>query len=179
MGFIHLLFYRSFLFILFSLCLLSACSNRSNTNPVQIFPTVIKTETIPQIPTLTRQDTLTPVVTGDSDHNNNGGITLGEDSKILPIPPYDVKVALNQECVEVIWQGTGVDNIVLYKIYRRSKGAQGWDFINTVPVQNDNKGVYRFCDLKASNQASIYEYAVAAQDHYGNESQKSDPKAMN
>ena len=158
--------HRSFYHFLSSLILvylLSAC----NYNPGAI-STVSSTPTqqSSQIPTATQPD------------NNSGGINLGQDSLIPPIPPGQLTVVSTQDCPELKWQGTGSDIIVLYNIYRRQINTETWNLIATVPMKGDNQGSYTFCDKTIEDQLSIYEYAVSAQDHYGNESNLSEPTSI-
>ena len=68
------------------------------------------------------------------------------------------------------WQGTGEDIVVFYKVYRRQIHTDQWDLIGTVPVAGDNQGGYEFRDVTIASAPSAFEYAVSAQDHYGNES---------
>ncbi len=77
-----------------------------------------------------------------------------------------------------MWQGTGSDIIVFYKVYRRQINTESWDLITTIPMEGDNRGNYTFCDKTIEDQFSSYEYAISAQDHYGNESNLSEPKAI-
>lgn len=111
--------------------------------------------------------------------NNSAGINLTQDSRIPPIPPGQFTVVSTQDCPELNWQGTGSDIIVSYKIYRRQINTKIWDLIATVPMIGYNRGSYTFCDKAIEYQLSFnYEYAVSAQDHYGNESELSEPQAV-
>jgi hypothetical protein len=109
---------------------------------------------------------------------NNGGINLTQDSLIPPIPPGQITVVSTQDCPELQWQGTGSDIIISYKIYRRQINTETWNLIATVPMKGDNRGSYTFCDKTIEDQISFYEYAISAQDHYGNESDLSEPGAI-
>jgi hypothetical protein len=144
--------------------LLGACNN----NPEAI-------STVPPIPT--QQSSQLPTATQPD--NNSGGINLGQDSLIPPIPPGQFTVVSTQDCPELKWQGTGSDIIVSYKIYRRQINTEMWNLIATVPMKGDNRGNYTFCDKTIEYQLPFnYEYAISAQDHYGNESDLSEPEAI-
>ena len=172
----------SFFIILSSLilvCLLGACNNNPEaTNTVSPIPP----QQSSPLPAATQQ---TPLPTSTDNNsvplppdNNNGGINLEQDSLIPPIPPGPLTVVSTQDCPELEWQGTGSDIIVSYKIYRRQINAKIWNLVAVVPMKGDNQGGYIFCDKTIGYQLSFNEYAISAQDHYGNESDLSEPKAI-
>jgi len=103
---------------------------------------------------------------------------LTQDSLIPPIPPGQFTVVIAQDCPELDWQGTGLDIIVIYKVYRQQTNKEIWNLITTVPLKGDNRGCYTFCDKSIEDQFSFYEYAISAQDHYGNERGHMDPRAV-
>lgn len=153
-------FFYHFLLPLILVGLLGACGNN---NPET-------TSTVPATPT--QQSSQLPTAT-------QGGINLTQDSLIPPIPPDQFTVVSTQDCPELKWQGTGSDIIVSYKIYRRQINTEMWNLIATVPMKGDNRGSYTFCDKTIEYQLSFnYEYAISAQDHYGNESGLSEPRAV-
>ncbi|MCB0211952.1 MAG: hypothetical protein KDJ52_21605 [Anaerolineae bacterium] len=112
------------------------------------------------------------------DQNTNNGLSLEQDSQIMPIPPGQLSVVSRQDCPDLKWSGTGSDIIVSYKIYRRLINTEIWNLIATVAMEGDNLGNYNFCDKTTEDQFSLYEYAVSAEDHYGNESTLSKPAAI-
>jgi len=165
----HYWFFYHFLSSLILVFLLGACNN----NPEAI-STVSPTSTR-QIPLTTPKDNNSGPLPPD---NNSGGINLEQDSLIPPIPPGQLTVVSTQDCPELKWQGTGSDIIVSYKIYRRQINTEMWNLIATVPMKGDNRGGYTFCDKTIEYQLLSYEYAISAQDHYGNESDLSEPKSL-
>jgi hypothetical protein len=71
--------------------------------------------------------------------------------------------------VEVRWQGTGSDIVTHYLIYRRASDLHAWDNIDQVPAQGDNQESYVY-RVRAADEGTLLQYAVAAVDRYGNRS---------
>jgi hypothetical protein len=168
----HFYFLNHFLSSLILVGILGACSNNPETKST-ISP--ISTQQSSQLPAATLMESNPGPLPTD---NNSGGINLTQDSLIPPIPPGHFAVVSTQDCPELNWQGTGSDIIVSYKIYRRQINTEIWNLIATVPMRGDNRGSYTFCDKKIEDPFSLYEYAISAQDHYGNESDLSEPRAV-
>lgn len=170
----HYWFFYHFLSSLILVGLLGACGN-NNPETTSTIPAT-PTQQSSQLPTTTLMDNNSGPLPTD---NNSGGINLTQDSLIPPIPPGQFTVVSTQDCPELNWQGTGSDIIVSYNIYRRQINTEMWNIIATVPMKGDNRGSYTFCDKTIEYQLSInYEYAISAQDHYGNESGLSEPRSV-
>jgi hypothetical protein len=71
--------------------------------------------------------------------------------------------------VEVRWQGTGSDIVTHYLIYRRASDLHAWDTIDQVPARGDNQESYVY-QVRAAEEGTLMQYAVAAVDRYGNRS---------
>lgn len=128
--------------------------------------------TVPSIQN-NNKTTETPSTKASQNLDNNGGISIQEDSKIPPIPPSGIQANLNTNFVELRWIGTGSDIDVQYIIYRRLKGTSRWEKISTIATKDPNQGEYFFNDYTIEANIS-YEYAISVMDHYGNESDLSD-----
>lgn len=150
--------------------------------PIEHVVSPTSTQPSSGIPTATQRIPLTTPMDDNAGplppDNNSGGINLEQDSLIPPIPPGQLTVVSTQDCPQLKWPGTGSDIIVSYKIYRRPLATEIWDLIASVAMEGDNRGSYTFCDKTIEYQPSSYEYAISAQDHYGNESNLSEPKAI-
>ena len=162
-----------YLFNFLSPLILAGFLGACNNNPETI-------NTLP--PGSTRQSSQLPAATLMEDNpgtlptdDHGGGINLTQDSLIPPIPPGQFTVVSTRDCPELNWQGTGSDIIVAYKLYRRQISTETWKLIATVPMKGDNRGSYTYCDQTIKDQFFLFEYAISAQDHYGNESEISEP----
>lgn len=96
-----------------------------------------------------------------------GGITFEEDRQIAPPSPFPT-VVYGEKVVNIQWQGTRLDTVTKYAIYRQCKNDRSWQPIGNISVEGDDTGIYFFTDENGND----CEYAVSTIDIYGNESLK-------
>lgn len=103
----------------------------------------------------------------DGNRVGDTGITFEEDAKIAPGPPGNIWLSKESGKNVVNWQGTRLDIISGYKIYRRCH-EESWSFIGRTQAVGDNAGFYVFKD----SIGDTCQYAVSSMDIRGNEGQK-------
>jgi hypothetical protein len=94
-----------------------------------------------------------------------GGITTEQDKRLLPGPPGKITASAENGAVAVRWQGTRLEIVTSYRVYRRRAPAS-WSHLADVRVLPDNAGEHEFRDERG---CAACEYAVSAVDVWGNE----------
>jgi hypothetical protein len=99
---------------------------------------------------------------------DTAGLTLEEDSKILPAPPGQVSTVFRNSTANIKWEGTRDDTVAFYVVYRKCQN-DSWSAIAKLKATNNNQGVYEFSDKKEG----ACKYAISAINLNGKEGPKS------
>jgi hypothetical protein len=93
------------------------------------------------------------------------GITQDEDSRLLPGPPGLTKHTRSGQKDVLTWQGTRLDILSSYRIYRACQG-RARHLAREIPVRGDNSGSY---EAVIDSPSSECRYTISAVDNRGNE----------
>jgi hypothetical protein len=100
-------------------------------------------------------------------HDIKAGISEDEDSRILPNPPCNVTVSYKNYQTVIQWQGTGLDTISVYRVYKVCTD-NNWELIGEVSPSDNNISLYQFTTSTHKN----CRYGISVVDTYGNEGPK-------
>lgn len=111
---------------------------------------------------------------GNGSSMDSRGIDMNQDSLIPPIPPSINGSFIEEDCLVLLWTGTGSDIVTEYLVYSQNEDSEEWSLSASVSIENTNQGSFKVCidDILLDTRCS--KYGIRSRDIYGNLSLLSD-----